>query len=262
MTPLLTRGLPFSDESGLEAALTWLVEAVTEGEVLVVLALLGAVAVGVVHALGPGHGKVLVGAYLLGERGQPRDALALGILVATMHTVTVLVLGLVMVGAVELGLERRAERVLRLLAAVAVIALGVGLLWRRRPGRTAAHTIAGHEHAHEHLADGVAPRSRAGIVAIASAGGLVPSPAAVVALLTTVAMGRPMLGVALVTAFGVGLAATLTGLGLLVLSGREAIDRAARTTRWARRAREGLPVLSALAVTLAGTVLLVVTLRG
>lgn len=256
----MARRLPFSDESGLEAALTRLVEAVTEGEVVVILALLAAVAVGSLHALGPGHGKVLVGAYLLGDRGQPRDALALGILVATMHTVTVLVLGLVMVGAVELGLERRAERVLRLLAAVAVIVLGLVLLWRRRPGRASTDAPAAHEHAHPHAA--VAPRSRAGILAIASAGGLVPSPAAVVVLLTTVALGRPMLGVALVAAFGVGLAATLTGIGLLVLSGRGALDRAAQTSRWARRTRTVLPVLSALGVTLAGVALLAVTLAG
>jgi nickel/cobalt transporter (NicO) family protein len=258
VTLLLTGRLPFSDESGLESALSGLVEAVTTGEVVVLLALVAAVGVGALHALGPGHGKVLVGAYLLGDRGQPRDALALGILVATMHTVAVLVLGLLMVGAVELGLERRAERAVRVLAAVAVIVLGLVLLWRRRPSRAGDDAAAGHEHAHP----GLAPRSRAGLVAIASAGGLVPSPAAVIALLTTVAVGRPLLGVALVAAFGVGLAATLTGLGLLVLSGRGALERAARTSPWARRARSVLPLLSALGVTLAGVVLLAVTLAG
>lgn len=248
--------LPFADEPGLEAGLTGVLEAVRDGNLLVGLALLAAAGIGALHALGPGHGKVLVGAYLLGDRGQARDAVALGVLVAAMHTVSVLALGLVLVGAVELGLERQAERVLRLLAATAVTAVGVVLLVRQRRASPAS------AHVHPRPEEGVAPRSRAGILAIASTGGLVPSPAAVVVLLSTVAVGRPALGVALVVAFGVGLASTLTGLGLLVLSGRAAIDRAARTSPWAQRLRATLPVLSALGVTAAGLVLLVVTLRG
>lgn len=258
MNPLATRLPTVTDEPGLEATLTRLLEAVAGGEVLAGVALLLAVGIGALHALGPGHGKVLVGAYLLGGRGQRRDALALGVLVATMHTVTVLLLGLAMVGALELGLERRAEQALRLLAAVAVITLGLVLLWQRRPGAMRSEPTA--THAHPHPSDGVAPRSRAGIVAIASAGGLVPSPAAVVVLLATIAVGRPGFGVALVAAFGVGLAATLTGIGLLVLTGRGVIDRAARTSPIARRLRSVLPALSALGVVLAGVVLLVLAL--
>ncbi len=257
MTAALAARRPFTDEPALEAGLTALLEAVRDGDLLVGLALLAAVGIGALHALGPGHGKVLVGAYLLGDRGQARDALALGVLVATMHTVSVLVLGLVLVGAVELGLERQGERVLRLLAATAVTAVGVALLVRHRRGPAASMA-----HTHPRPEEGVAPRSKAGILAIASTGGLVPSPAAVVVLLSTVAVGRPMFGVALVAAFGVGLAATLAGLGLLVLSGRAAIDRAARTSPWARCLTRALPVLSAIGVTTAGLVLLLVTLRG
>lgn len=260
MNPLISRRLPFTDEAGLEAVLNRLLEAASDGGALLALALLGAAGVGALHALGPGHGKTLVGAYLLGDRGQARDAVALGVLVAAMHTVTVLVLGVVLLGAVEMDLVGRAERGLRLVAAVSVTLLGLVLLVRRLRRRARTMTDGGHDHPHP--PDGVAPRSRAGIVAIASTGGLVPSPAAVAVLLAAVALGRPALGVGMVAAFGIGLAATLAGLGLLVRSGRAAIDQAARNSPLARRIREVLPVISALGVTTAGLVLLAWTLAA
>jgi ABC-type nickel/cobalt efflux system permease component RcnA len=42
---------------------------------IALLALLGALLLGAVHALSPGHGKTIVGAYLIGSRGTPRHAL-------------------------------------------------------------------------------------------------------------------------------------------------------------------------------------------
>jgi ABC-type nickel/cobalt efflux system permease component RcnA len=47
------------------------------------------------------------------------------------------------------------------------------------------------------------------------AGGLLPSPSALVVLLATVAVGKPWLGLLLVTAFGIGMAATLSATALL-----------------------------------------------
>ncbi len=48
---------------------------------------------GAVHAVGPGHGKTIMAAYLVSSRGRPRDAVLLGGVVSIMHTASVLVLG-------------------------------------------------------------------------------------------------------------------------------------------------------------------------
>ena len=79
-----------------------------------------------------------------------------------------------------------------------------------------------HHHPHEHEAPaGVAPPSRRGLVAMGLAGGLLPSPSALLVLLGAVALGKPWFGVALVVAFGLGMAATLAVVGLLVMRLRE-----------------------------------------
>jgi ABC-type nickel/cobalt efflux system permease component RcnA len=52
------------------------------------------------------------------------------------------------------------------------------------------------------------------------AGGLVPSPSALLVLLGATALGRAWFGVLLVIAYGVGMAVTLTVAGLLLLRPR------------------------------------------
>ena len=61
----------------------------------IALSLLAAIAWGAAHALGPGHGKTIVAAYLVGERGTARHAVILGLTVTITHTSTVISLGLV-----------------------------------------------------------------------------------------------------------------------------------------------------------------------
>ena len=65
------------------------------------------------------------------------------------------------------------------------------------------------------------------LVAMGFAGGLVPSPSALVVLLGAIALGRAWFGVVLVIAYGLGMAATLTTAGVLLLRARRALDRRA-----------------------------------
>lgn len=49
---------------------------------------------GAVHALAPGHGKTMISAYLVGERGTPQHALLLGLVTTITHMLTIFLLGL------------------------------------------------------------------------------------------------------------------------------------------------------------------------
>jgi nickel/cobalt transporter (NicO) family protein len=78
------------------------------------------------------------------------------------------------------------------------------------------------------------------------AGGLVPSPSALIVLLGAIGLGHTAFGVLLVVAYGVGMAATITAAGLLLVRVRD---------RWTSRPRRTLARLAALAP--AGTAALV-----
>ncbi|MEV0882757.1 nickel transporter [Streptomyces microflavus] len=109
-------------------------------------------------------------------------------------------------------------------------------------GNSTVATLAPPDHDHDHHHDpagtSTAPEkarrtSRTGLIGMGIAGGLVPSPSALVVLLGAVALGRTAFGVLLVIGYGLGMAATLTLAGLLLVRLRERIEShdRARTLR-------------------------------
>ena len=104
--------------------------------VMILLSLLTAAALGAGHALTPGHGKTLMAAYLVGTRGTPLHALGLGLSVSLSHTVGILVLAGIVVGAADVLPPDVVVRWAPVVAAVSIVAIGgwmlAGELRRRR----------------------------------------------------------------------------------------------------------------------------------
>ena len=234
-----------------------LVRAGSAGDVLATaLALVAAAGIGAVHALTPGHGKTVVAAYLVGTRGTFRQALALGGVVALSHTAGVLGLAIVVLGASGFVPPERFYPYLSALSALIVLGIGLWLAMGLLRGRADGHT---HEHGHDHTGDGPHAHDhgigrRVGwpaLVALGVSGGIIPSASALLLLLAAIGVRRPDLGVILILAFGVGMAAVLVGIGLtLVGTGRIAVRRFADGPA-VRRIAALLPAATA------GTVLLV-----
>ncbi|CAI7975923.1 nickel/cobalt transporter (NicO) family protein [Frankia sp. Hr75.2] len=114
------------------------------------------------------------------------------------------------------------------------------------------HSHGGRWHVHPPVTD--QPRLR-GLLAAGLVGGMVPTPSAVVVLLGAVALGRAWFGVLLVLAYGVGMAATLVGVGFLL--DRTLIPLLQRTQTLVPGFAAGLrwtPVATAALVVLVGAV--------
>ena len=226
---------------------------------VIATSLLLALAFGALHAIGPGHGKTLMAAYLVGGGGRPRQAVAVGAAVAVMHTASVLALGLLV-----LSLERAfpPERVYPWLGlASGLVALGLGaVLLVRRLGAWAEARRAERDgggaggHAHVHAAPDVPVLSRRGLMALAVAGGILPSPTALVVLLSAVSFHRIAFGLALIALFSVGLASALIGVGVAAVRAREVVSH-----RMSTRLGRLVPVASAGVIVGIGAFL---TVRG
>jgi ABC-type nickel/cobalt efflux system permease component RcnA len=263
------------------------------------------------HALSPGHGKTIVAAYLVGARGTPKHALALGLTVTATHTWGVFALGILTLYAGRLVDPERLYPWLSLLSGLLVAAMGLALLRSRliaaRPGWHADRHEHGHdhhdhehphhhdhdrphdhhdhdrhdEHGHDHADPSLAHRhgpfvhSHAppekvgwrGLLMLGVVGGLLPCPSALILMLASIALGRIALGLGLVLAFSLGLAAVLMAIGLLFVYARDLLDRLARARALGRPlpltpAIRLVPIASALAVTLAGLLISAGALPG
>ncbi|MEV0175947.1 nickel transporter [Streptomyces sp. NPDC050803] len=225
------------------------------------LALLVAVALGAMHAVAPGHGKTLMAAVAAarGGRARMKDVLPLAASVTVTHTLGVVALGLLVTAG-----SAAAPSVITWLGIASgalVAAAGVTLVrraWQQRShththvpqrtpvlvgahahshdhhhhdhdhGHTHTHTHGGHTHTHP-----TAPTLR-GTILLGFAGGLVPSPSAVVVLVGAAALGHAWFGLLLVVAYGLGLALTLTATGFAVVRlGAGANRLLERRPRWA-----------------------------
>ena len=86
------------------------------------------------------------------------------------------------------------------------------------------------------------------------AGGLIPSTSALLILLGAIAAGRPAFGLVLVVAFGLGMAAVMSGVGLVLVTARDRVDRV-QAGIGLGRFREAIPLVAAVVVLGFGVVL-------
>lgn len=188
---------------------------------------------GALHALEPGHGKTIVAAYLVGSRGNMKHAALLGATVTFTHTISVFLLG---IGTLLLSSYIVPEKIIPVLGVISgasIFLIGGWLLYKRWGAFQHAQAHAhGHHHHHHHHHDHGHSHSHDGhthshtpqgditlgsLMALGASGGLVPCPAAMVLLLSAIAIGRIGLGLVLLIAFSLGLAGVLMAIGMLVI---------------------------------------------
>jgi ABC-type nickel/cobalt efflux system permease component RcnA len=264
---------PRGGDTGSDHGFTDVFSDAAAGKGVLILLLLSAFAWGALHALSPGHGKAMVAAYLVGTRGRPRHAVALGATVTVTHTIGVFALGAVALLLSQYILPETLYPWLNLVSGALVLVVGAGVLRSRirwaRARRTHEHVHHHHQHdddhAHDHALvhshDGGKPHSHAppetfswrGLVAMGAAAGLIPCPSALVVLLGAIAQGEFALGMLLIVAFSAGLAMTLTLLGLAVVFAGKALSRVPVPGRLTL----ALPTASALLIVGVGLVLTV-----
>ncbi len=307
--PLLTRdGAAASSASAGRDRLSELiaVKELTLGVAL--LALIFAFALGAAHALSPGHGKTIVGAYLVGSRGTIKHAAFLGATVTITHTLGVFALGLVTLFAANFILPERLFPILSFVSGAIVILIGAQLFISRlrlalggefthdhahdfeEPSDELAnavthkseyqtevlhdnlplnsesssgasnisdklkaftHTHGGSQHTHVMPGADSAPITWRSLLGLGISGGLLPCPSALVVLLSAIALNRVGFGLLLVVAFSVGLAGTLTAVGLAFLYAGRTMKRSFKSSKFDLIARV-LPVASAFVITILG----------
>ena len=205
---------------------------------------------GAAHALSPGHGKAIVTAYLVGQRGTPRHAAALGLIVTATHTIGVFALGLVTLALSQFIVPEQLYPWIGLVSGLLVIGVGASVLLSRVRHRRAHRHGHDHHHHHPHGGEELGWRS---LTAVGISGGLLPCPSALVVLLAAISLHRVALGLLLIVAFSAGLALSIAGIGLAAIFAKRTFGRFGLQGRVIGM----LPAVSALVIVIAGAAMTV-----
>jgi nickel/cobalt exporter len=183
---------------------------------------------GVVHTLGPGHGKAVVVAYFL-DSTRPRawiEGVFAGAWIAFTHTLAALLLAgaLKLFATVGLLGALREVRNVEMVSYLMILAIGIWRLWAGITGRVHEHHH-GDDHAHDHDHDhdhhhnhnhhhhDTRQRTLAGWLLLTAAG-IAPCAGALVVILLAIALDVIWAGVVGVIAIALGMAITLSAIGL------------------------------------------------
>ena len=253
----------------------------------ILLALLAAFGWGAAHAFSPGHGKTIVGAYLVGSRGTVRHALFLGLTTTITHTAGVFALGFVTLFAAQFILPETLYPWLSMASGILVVAIGGIMIKDRLQSFLHGHDHHHHDHVHEqhdheqhdpehrqeeqaphdhhthahgshhhhhHLPPGIDDENPLqvmtwrNLLALGISGGLLPCPSALVLMLGAISLQRVGFGLALIVMFSVGLASVLTAIGVVLVYAGKFFQRIPESGPLLRF----VPVASALFITVVG----------
>jgi nickel/cobalt transporter (NicO) family protein len=235
-------------------------------------------AYGVLHAVGPGHGKIVISSYLVASGSELRRGLLISFASALVQAASAIVL----VGVLALVLDftrleiDRTGQLLEEASYALIILLGVWMLVSSfRFGAHCAHHHGHHgaggrdghrsgdtSHMPAHAGEFGAPRHGwRHHLAVIMATGIRPCSGAILVLLFTLAQGMFPAGIAATVIMALGTSITISALAILaVLSRRAAVRVAAEESEWQSWIHAGLSAISAVVVVTAGCVLLFATL--
>ncbi len=208
---------------------------------------------GAVHALTPGHGKTLVAAYLVGERGTVWHACLLGFVTTLTHTSAVLALAVGLLFFFPSAVPADVQAALGLIGGLLVAGLGFWLLMRRLSGGADHVHIGGgpHHDGHNHLHASPASGGKVRVwdlIVLGISGGIVPCWDAIAMLAFAISAQRLRLALPLLLAFSAGLAGVLIAIGVAVI-----YLKGFAGSRWGQgRFIQSLPLASAVVITAMG----------
>ncbi len=204
---------------------------------------------GVLHAIGPGHGKAVVASYFVANRARWTGGIAMGSLISLIQGGTAVVL----VGFLAVVLQWRQFDVLNRATLVEFVSyglialLGVVMLWRGIAGHGCAHDhgmVHDHDHDHGPSGSGAALRRR-----LVLAAGLTPCASAIIILLFALANQALLIGIAAVTSLSLGMAITVSAIGIASVLGRRALVGVLdRIGLQSHRLEQGLSILGAVVI--------------
>jgi nickel/cobalt transporter (NicO) family protein len=189
---------------------------------------------GMFHAAGPGHGKTIVSSFFLANEVRLRHSIAVGYLIAAVHSLAalsvVLVLYYLVRGLFSTGIEQ-ANHYIQLATFAVIAVLGAVMLIGRIRG------TGHHHHAHGHAPDRAGGVTFRNLLGIAVPAGIIPCPGAVAVILFALSLHMFGVSVLSVVFISAGMGVTISVTGALVILAKQGTLKALAAGREERDSR-------------------------
>ncbi|WP_041039759.1 nickel/cobalt transporter [Paramagnetospirillum magnetotacticum] len=229
--------------------------------------ILAAFLYGVFHAVGPGHGKVVIGGWFATRRARITHGLAASLIAAMVQAGSAIAAVGLLAGLLSLApRDITAGAAWLELGSFAMIAvIGALMTWRTLTGRGCGHDHGHHHHEgeccghHDHHDHHHAHEKteRNALFTMAAAVGFRPCSGAILVLLFCFANGMILIGVLATLAMGIGVAVTVAGIGLGALGLNRLVEKGMGNSSLAGRLRTGMALAGSLSITILGLVMLI-----
>jgi len=199
---------------------------------------------GIIHSLGPGHGKMIVVSYFLSEKPKPWEAPLMGLQIAGTHVASAIILVLLVNVTMRQVLTDSVDKVywIKIISYSLITLVGLGLLFRKIFERKIKEKMW---------------KLNRGVLSIAA--GMIPCTGALLILLFTMANNNLITGIFLVIAIGLGIMTTLTAVGIITIQTHKAVTAETFFTK-GKNISTVLEYIGALAIVSLGAVMLSVSL--
>ena len=175
---------------------------------------------GVIHSVGPGHGKTIIATYFVSRDASILKGFLMGIQMAVVHVASAIVIVYVADVTLKQVLGNNIAQApwIKLFSYLLITVIGGVMLYKRSrcPVGKSVYTCS---HSHESLPN-EKQKDRSWVVAFAT--GLIPCNGAILIMLYALANNMTGVGIALVSAIGVGIAVTISAVGILTIITRKA----------------------------------------
>ncbi|UCE06457.1 MAG: sulfite exporter TauE/SafE family protein [bacterium] len=243
---------------------------------IILLVLAVAFILGAIHSLGPGHGKSLMAAYLIGSTGRIRDAVILALTITVSHVFSVIIVGILALWLMDFFFPEKISKWLGLFSGAAIFAIGIWLLITRykvfRNKAMGNNFLSKNVHEHNHSSPEKShSHSRTGThdhyyhynpnfsiwsnIALGISGGIVPCPKAIVILLLAISLHKITLGISIIVVFSLGISLVLVSLGIILVKAGHLLKG-----RFVDKRLQFIPIIGALVVIGLGIFLVIRTI--
>jgi len=162
---------------------------------------------GIIHAVGPGHGKALVAFYFTSNKSDYKKAFKMGFLIAIIHATSALLVTFGIFFILEKMFRKHFNNfseITMLISAVLIILVGLYLIW--------------HSYQHRKDKEKKVIKSNKSELAVAFSAGVIPCPGVMTIVLFCIMLGHYTLGLLSAVAMSIGMGLTISITGILSIA--------------------------------------------